>query len=291
MRRGERRGSRAGERVDLVVVVAVQDPIRVGRERAIAGRDRHERAPGIARQALQRLAKPQLVERLGARAKIRHAVDLGHVADQAVDRPLERARAGGPAVGRGAVGVRRHAEGRHQRIVTPEHEADLLANDRVHVAHHRLAHDIAVEKRLRDPGGRLIGLVHEVEQRLTALVGRPLVGSVPLDHEPPDAGIEGHVERLARHRRRRRAREQREHEQGSCRAEPETDTPRPICGAGSRRGGGPLRADASARWPSLVEARRSIWQSGSRPPAPTLRSLTRSADRAAIRGAPTNLSV
>ena len=49
-------------------------------------------------------------------------------------------------------------------LLAPQHQADLLADDRVHVADDRLRHEVAVEERLRDPGRAVVGLVHEVEQ-------------------------------------------------------------------------------------------------------------------------------
>ena len=64
-------------------------------------------------------------------AEVGDAVDLCRVADQAVDRPAQRLV---------RPRSRRHAEGRHDRLLAPEHQADLLADDRVDVADDGLRH-------------------------------------------------------------------------------------------------------------------------------------------------------
>lgn len=74
-------------------------------------------APGLAREFLEGLAEPQLIEGLGPCAKIGDAVDSRHVTDQAI-RPLRRVT--GADIGR-------HAEGRHELVVAPPHEAGQLA--------------------------------------------------------------------------------------------------------------------------------------------------------------------
>ena len=59
-----------------------------------------------------------------------------------------------------------------------------------HVAHDSLRHQIAVEERLRNPRGRIVGLIDEVEEGLSAFRLRPRVGRVPVDHDIADAHIE-----------------------------------------------------------------------------------------------------
>src|SRR5258707_6798140 len=45
-----------------------------------------------------------------------------------------------------------HAECRYSRVVAPQHEPDLLSDDRLDVAHDGLREKVAVEERLRNPG-------------------------------------------------------------------------------------------------------------------------------------------
>ena len=103
VRGGEGRGSRACERVDLVVVVAAQNPIGFSRQLRIDGAARQQASPGTARQPLERLAEPELVEHLAPGSEVRDAVDFRGVTDEAIDGPPER---------RARADVGRHAERR-----------------------------------------------------------------------------------------------------------------------------------------------------------------------------------
>ena len=136
--------TRARQRIDLVVMMAVQDPVGVGGRRVVPWiRAQHGRASGHW-SAFQRVAEPLIVERLRAGAEVCDAVDFRRVTHEAVDRPLAAARR------RRVVG--RHAECRHSRVVAPQHQPDLVADDRVDVADDGLCDEVAVEERLRNPG-------------------------------------------------------------------------------------------------------------------------------------------
>ena len=109
--RGRKRGRpRARERVDLVVMMALQDPVGVGGQRAIRWVDREHGPPALARQRLERLAQPEVIEGLGASPQVGDPVDLRGVADEAVHGPPQR---------QVRPWARRHAVRRHVRLLTP----------------------------------------------------------------------------------------------------------------------------------------------------------------------------
>jgi hypothetical protein len=193
----------------LSVVMAAENPVGLGGQCVVGGSRGPPSAPALTRQPLESLSQPELVERLGAGAEVRHAVDFGRVTDETVDGPSDASRF--PRDRR--INVGRHAERRNERVVTPQHEPDLFADDRVDITHDSLRDEVGVEQRLRNPGGRLVGLVDEIEQRLPALGLRACVAPIPLDDNIPDAGIESGRQRFTRHGRNRRPCAQRGDEQ------------------------------------------------------------------------------
>src|SRR5207249_12280479 len=68
VRRGKRGGSGASERIDLVVVVDVEDPVGIGGKRRVNRFASKQRTPPFARELLQRFAEPHFVEHLRPRA-------------------------------------------------------------------------------------------------------------------------------------------------------------------------------------------------------------------------------
>ena len=179
----------ARQRVDLIVVMTVQDPVGLRGHRAIRRIPRQHGPPALARQRLERLTEPEIVERLRARTEVRDAVDFCGVAHQAVHRPaqrLVRLRTG------------RHAVGGNDRLLPPQDQADLLADDRVDVADDRLRHEVAVEHRLWDPGRAVVGLVDEIEQRCPPLGLRAGIGRIPAVDEVSRVRLERRPQHVTR---------------------------------------------------------------------------------------------
>ena len=130
-----------------------------------------------------------VVERFRAGAEVSHAVDLRRMTDEAIDRPPER------LVRRSA---RRHAERRHPRVVAPQHEADLVADDRVDIPDDGLRDHVLLEQRLRNPRGAVVGLIDEVEQRPLAIPLRSRIGLAPAIHDVAHVGLERGRQRFLR---------------------------------------------------------------------------------------------
>ena len=154
VRGGERGRSPARQRIDLLVMVAVQNAVRVRRRRLIRRSTGEQRAPAIVCQSFQGLAQPLVVEHLGTRAEIRHPVDFGGMADETVDGPAQRTV---------VCGIRRHAVGRNQPVLTPWHQPDLVADDGLDVAGDDLRDQVGLEERVGNPRSRLVCLVNERE--------------------------------------------------------------------------------------------------------------------------------
>ena len=124
-------------------------------EGVIAGLVEQAGSPPIVRQRLQRVTKPDVIEGLRARSEIRDAIDFCRMTDEAVHRPPEGiVRTGtdtrtGTRTGTGnpnARCVRRHAERRNPRVIAPQHEPDLLADDGVDITDDNLSDQISVEE-------------------------------------------------------------------------------------------------------------------------------------------------
>ena len=148
-----------------------------------------ERPTGFSRQQLERFSEDVVVEHLRAGAEVSHAVDLRGMTDQAIDRPHER------LVHRPA---RRHPERHHPWVVAPQYQADLVANDCVHIPHDRLRDHVLLEQRLGNPRGAVVGLIHEVEQRPLAIPLRSRIGLAPAVHDVAHVGLERGRQRFVR---------------------------------------------------------------------------------------------
>ena len=197
MRRSERRRSGAGQRINLVVMVACQDVVRQAGEPIVEGTPLHHEPAARIREQLQRVAEHPFVEDLGPRAEVRTAVDLGGMAEHAVDGPFERhvRRTGGREAGRHPVRL-------DQRVFGPQHEPNLLPHDRIDVAHDRLRHEVAFEKRLRNPRGALVGLVDELAQGARAVFRRAEVIRIPGIDQVADIRLKRRLEGGPRRRAR-----------------------------------------------------------------------------------------
>ena len=175
---------------------------------------RQQQPPATARQHLEGLAQPLVVERFRPGPEVGDAVDLRHVAHQAVDRPAHRRR---------RRRSRRHPVGDHGLVLAPWDETDVVRDDGLDTAGDDLRQEVTVEERLRNPGRAVERLVDELEERILARLVGPIVVRIPAIHETGDVGLERRAERLSSDRRHARAALDREprpeqHEYGQRRA-------------------------------------------------------------------------
>ena len=175
VRRRKRRRPRARQRVDLVVMMAVEDAVGVGGQRRVrrsraARSRRHGRSSAVFSASPSHSSSNVFVPAPRYATPSISAVWQTRqftVQRSGVDRPRS---AFGAMPNAGTRGLSRHSD-----------QPDLVADDRVHVADDGLRDEVAVEQRLRNPRRGVVGLVHEVEQRLPALGFGPRIRRIPRD--------------------------------------------------------------------------------------------------------------